>query len=64
MPTMTLHLDEQDFATIQAEIAKRQVRSRWPNGGVMLPEGESDIPGSLIAEAIRDLDEYRSIHKK
>lgn len=61
MPTMTLNLDELDFATIQREIARRQNRSRWPDGGVILAEGESDIAGSLIAEAIRDLEEYRSI---
>lgn len=61
MPTMTINLDEQDFATIQREIARRQTRSRWPDGGVILPEGESDIAGSLIAEAIRDLEEYRSM---
>lgn len=64
MPKMTLDLDEHDYKTIQHEIAKRQSRSRWPDGGVIVPEGSSCIAGSLIAEAIRDLDEYRAMLKK
>lgn len=63
MPTITFTLDEKDSAVLHAEIARRQVRSRYPEGGVILPEGESCIGGALLAEAIRDLDEYRAIHR-
>jgi len=63
MPSLVLQLDDEDFKTINAEITKRQKRSRWPDGGVILPEGESDIAGALVAEAIRDLNEYRSMFK-
>lgn len=62
MPTITLTLDEEDFRTINAEIARRQKRSRWPDGGAIIPEGQSCIAGALLAEAIRDLDEYRSMY--
>jgi hypothetical protein len=63
MPTITFELDEKDSAVLHAEIARRQARSRFPGGGTILPEGESCIAGALLAEAIRDLDEYRSIHE-
>jgi hypothetical protein len=74
--TMTLTLDELDYATIQREIAHRQVRSRWPVGnespglidpdgppksGTILPDGESCLAGAILAECVRDLDEYRTL---
>ena len=57
---MTFVVDEDDYSTIQAEIAKRQAEGRT---GV-LPEGESDLVGSHIAEMIRDLDDYRSLYDR
>lgn len=65
MPTMTLTLDEDDWNTIQDEISLRQVRSRKlsPDGSHCVPDGESCLAGAIIAEAIRDLDEYRSMHR-
>lgn len=60
--TITLQLDEADWDTLQGEIASRQRRSRWPEGGTIVPNGESCLVGSLLAEAIRDLDEYRSMY--
>jgi hypothetical protein len=58
---MELILDDDDFDTIQAEITRRQVAHRWPEGGTILPEGESNLAGAIIAEMVRDLDEYRSL---
>ena len=60
---MHLYLDEEDYNAIQREIARRQC-SRWPDGGVILPEGESNMVGAILAEACRDLDEYRAMFKE
>ena len=62
MRTMVLTLDEDDYDTIQREIAQRQA-SNHAHDGAMLPEGESGIAGAHLAEAIRDLDEYRALWK-
>ncbi|WP_152051588.1 hypothetical protein [Tautonia marina] len=61
---MTLELDEDDYRIIQAEIACRQRRSReaFPGEPTLLPEGESSLAGAILAEVIRDLDEYRDRH--
>lgn len=59
---MELVLDELDYDTIQREIAHRQERSRWEDdGGTIIPEGDSDLAGAIIAEIIRDLDDYRDL---
>ncbi len=76
MKTMTLTLDELDYDTIQKEIAARQM-NRWPNDdslgghisgidgvrrtGTILPDGDSCLAGSIFAECVRDLDEYRAL---
>lgn len=59
MPKLVLELDQSDFDTIQNEIALRQMRSRKidPDGPTILPEGASCLAGTLIAEAIRDLND-------
>jgi hypothetical protein len=61
--TLTLTLDEDDFATLNAEIALRQARSRLvdPAGPTLMPEGDSCLSGALLAEAVRDLQEYREV---
>lgn len=58
-----LILDDDDFNAIQAEITHRQMRSRWDDaeGGTVLPEGESNLAGALLAEVIRDLDDHRDL---
>lgn len=63
---MTLELDEADYDAIQAEIARRQARSRAidPGGPTLLPDGESDLAGAILAECVRDLDDYRALHEK
>ena len=60
---MTLTLDDDDFDTIQKEITERQVRDRKNFGRVMLPDGDSDLAGAILAECIRDLNEYRRLYK-
>lgn len=60
----TLHrieliLDDDDFRTLQAEIMLRQVQGE---GEPILPEGDSNLYGAIIAEVIRDLNEYRAIY--
>ena len=52
---IVLEVDELDYQAIQTEFAKRQGQRR------PLPEGESDLAGAMVAEAIRDLDEYRAL---
>ena len=58
-----LILDDDDFDAIQREIAHRQARSRWPDadGGTILPEGESNLAGAIVAEMVRELGEYRAM---
>ena len=59
--TMILELDELDFETIQKEITDRQ-RDDHANGSeTMLPEGESNLAGAILAECVRDLKDYRDL---
>jgi hypothetical protein len=70
-----LELDEDDYDAIQAEVARRQA-VRWPSGnespglidvagppksGPILPDGESNTVGSILAEVVRDLEDYRAM---
>ncbi len=59
MRTITLELDEDDWDSIQGEIARRQVNR--DKDGPLLPDGESNMVGAMLAEAVRDLQEYRAI---
>lgn len=61
---MTLELDELDYDTIQQEITHRQARSRAiaPNSPTILPDGDSNLAGSIFAECCRDLIEYRDLY--
>lgn len=58
MRTITLELDELDYDCIQGEIARRQAFR--DKDGPLLPDGESNMVGAMLAEAIRDLEEYRA----
>lgn len=58
MRTITLELDEDDWNAIQKEIAIRQ--SRRDKDGPLLPDGESNMVGAMLAEVVRDLEEYRA----
>lgn len=54
---LTLELDADDFDAVQTALGKYQTRSRWSarnGGGVMVPEGESDLAGAIIGEICRD----------
>ena len=56
--TIVLELDEDDWNTIQGEFARQQ--SCRDKHGPLLPDGESNLVGAMVAEAIRDLEEYRA----
>lgn len=58
---MELLLDDDDFDAIQAEITLRQVRDHRAYGETLLPEGESNLSGALLAEVVRDLNDYRDL---
>lgn len=55
--------DDLDFDAIQEEITHRQVRSRViaPDSPTILPDGESNLAGAIVAEMVRDLREYRGL---
>ena len=61
-----LILDDLDFDTIQAEITHRQVRSRSiaPDSPTILPDGDSNFAGAIMAEVVRDLNDYRALWEK
>lgn len=59
--TITLVLDELDWDAIQSEFAKRQ--SRRDEDGPLLPDGESNLEGAMVAEIVRDLEEYRDLYE-
>lgn len=59
MRELLLTLDEDDWNTIQNEIARQQTFR--DDDGPILPDGDSNMPGAMIAEAIRNLEEYRAI---
>ncbi len=63
MKTLTLVLDNDDDRAVQAAIAERQRDSRWPDGGVMLPEGKSNLSGAIIAEICRAYVDYRALYQ-
>lgn len=55
-----LDLDEIDAADVNAEFALRQ-KCRDAHGQV-LPDGESNLAGAMVAEMVRDLREYRIMY--
>ena len=59
--TLVLSLDDEDYNTIQKEIARRQLRR--DTNGVIVPDGSSNLSGAILAECIRDLDEYRALYE-
>ena len=60
---LVLWLDELDFNTIQIELSLRQQRNLQPGfEGCQIPDGTtSNEDGIFLAEAIRDLNDYRSL---
>lgn len=60
-----LELDEIDYEIIQNEIAHRQARSRALGlTETLLPDGDSNLAGAIVAECVRDLNDYREMHDK
>lgn len=57
---IVLELDAEDFDDIQREIAHRQQRCR-DEEGIVLPDGDGNLAGRIVAEIVRDLWEYRAI---
>ncbi len=55
MPRIILYCDEDDYAAIQEEFARRQAQGRD------LPDGESCLRGAMVGEIVRDLVEYREL---
>lgn len=56
---LSLELDIDDWDTIQSEIAHQQAVARV-DGVIISAEGDSNIVGAMLAEAIRDLVQYRT----
>lgn len=48
-------VDEDDSRAINAAIAYYQVHNRWDDedGGILIPEGESDLAGAVLGEICR-----------
>lgn len=57
--TIVLELDQEDFDTIQEEFARHQLCR--DEHGVCLPDGTSNLAGAMVAESIRNLEEYRAV---
>jgi hypothetical protein len=56
MKRIVLKVDDDDERAIQGAIATYQKRTRWPEergGGVLIPEGDSDLPGAILGEICR-----------
>lgn len=58
---MELLLDEEDYRDIQKEIAQYQASSHKNFGSLIIPDGESNLAGAIIGEAVRSLWEYRQM---
>lgn len=64
---LVLELDELDYDTIHGYIAEFQGKSAQVHamngnkGGAILPEGDSNVAGAIMAECVRDLLEYRAL---
>lgn len=57
---MALELDQDDWDTIHSYIADYQARNKG-DGGTIVPDGESNLAGAILAECVRDLLEYRAL---
>lgn len=58
---LELVLDEDDYRDLQAEFAYIQSGIRDEHG-CCLPEGDSNLPGALVGEICRKLQEYRALY--
>lgn len=63
MKKIILELDDLDHEAISGYIASYQAESRkaFPGQPTMLPDGDSNLAGAIMAECVRNLLEYRAI---
>lgn len=67
---LILELDELDWETIHKYIAEYQSNSAavhalsGEKGGAIVPDGESNLAGAIMAECVRNLWEYRAIWER
>lgn len=59
MRQIILDCDATDYADIQKEFALRQ--QCRDDRGTLVPDGDSNLSAAMVAEMVRDLEEYRSI---
>ena len=59
MRIIILECDDEDYDAIQREITLRQ--RRRDDKGTLLPEGSSNLAGTIMAECCRDLIDYRDL---
>lgn len=57
MKRITFEVDDLDFEAIQKAVARRQAAFRV-NGELIIPDGEGDLRGRLIAEICRGWVEF------
>jgi hypothetical protein len=55
--TITVQVDELDYEAIHRVIAEYQRSNRWPEGDTLVPEGEGDLGGRILAEVCRGYEE-------
>ncbi len=53
--------DDMDFDFIQRTFARKQAAHHRAFGETILPDGESNFAGAMVAELLRELDELRAI---
>lgn len=64
---MILELDDTDWDTIHEYIADYQAASAkvhamcGKKGGAILPDGDSNLAGAIMAECVRSVVEYREL---
>ncbi len=63
MRKILLELDEADAETVDGYIADYQARNQAADGGTIVPDGDSNLAGAIMAECVRDLLEYRASWK-
>lgn len=62
MKQITLTVDDLDAAMLHRAITDYQRRNR-DRHGVILPDGESDLPGAILAEICRDWIDMVNLNK-
>lgn len=61
MPEIILILDEFDYETVRTEI---DFRNGDEEPGGLPPEGESNAVGAIVAQLVREINEYRDLYER